>query len=583
MSKYLYLILTVLITVTVGFSADEKPEIKQKPKSDEQVYKEIRSNIRLFGKVYREINAKYVDQIDSDDFIKAGIKGMLGTLDPYTVFYEPEQVEQLNMLTTGEYGGVGIEIGLKGKDKELTVIAPIDDTPASRKGIRAGDVIVGVNGEPTKGWTTSDASAVIRGEAGTDVTLQIRRVGYDKPLDYVLTREDIRIHDVAYSGIIEEDIGYVKLVRFSGQAGKEFHNSLEDVMDKNPKGLILDLRSNPGGLLPAAVSIASEFLKEDEPIVHTKGRMKRSVRDFNVQGEPLAVDIPLVLLINGGSASASEIVSGAIQDLDRGVIVGTPSFGKGLVQTVINLNKESMLKITTARYYTPSGRLIQRDRIEEDDENDLIELDLSENDQSSLLSDSVESDINAEMFLTRNGREVFGGGGIRPDVELKPTTIDPQVVEMYRRDLFFGFIQGWIKEHGDLKEVNVSDFMLDSFFLYIDSVEFEPVIPGMRELEALRKLGEEDSLDTHFYTQLDLLESMLTTDVSFDDPELRMTVRQGLEREVGSVMGGRELRIKASFDEDVQLSEAIKILRDKDRYNSLLRGSDRAAASAKDH
>lgn len=580
MSKYLSFILILLVTTTVGFSADTPPEIKQEPKTDEQLYQEIRSNIKLFGKVYREVNAKYVDEIDGDEFIKAGIKGMLETLDPYTVFYEPDQVEQLNMLTTGEYGGVGIEIGLKGKNKELTVIAPIDDTPASRKGIRAGDVIIAVNGKSTRGWATSDASAVIRGEQGTDVTLSIRRVGYDKPLDYVLTREDIRIHDVAYSGMIEDDIGYLKLVRFSGQAADELHSSLEELMNQNPKGLVLDLRSNPGGLLPAAVSIAGEFLKEGEPIVHTKGRMERSDRELTVNGKPLADDIPLVVLINGGSASASEIVSGAIQDLDRGVIVGTASFGKGLVQTVVGLDRESMLKITTARYYTPSGRLIQRDR-DEEDEDALFGMIVQE-DPASLLPDSVESDVNMEQFLTRNGRVVYGGGGITPDVKLELKRLDPQIVEMYRRDFFFDFIQKWIKEQGEPNEVEVSSQMLSSFIQHIDSMDYKPVAGGSKELEALRKIGQTDSLDTQFYTQLDLLEDMLTDDVTLDDPELRERIRQGLEREIASVIGGRELRINASFDEDTQLAEAVKILRDKERYNRLLQGTERAAVETQD-
>ncbi len=577
MSRYVLVVISLLLIFSVGFTADKQEPIPEQ-KTEEQRYKEIKDNIKLFGKIYREVNARYVDEVDPEEFIKAGIKGMLGTLDPYTVFYEEDQVDQLRMLTTGEFGGVGIEIGLKGKSKELTVISPIDDTPASRKGIRAGDVIVAVDGESTAGWSTSDASSRIRGKAGTEVTLSVRRVGYDDPLDYVLERADIRIHDVAYSGMIEDDIGYIKLVRFSGQASEELHNSLELLLSNNPKGLILDLRSNPGGLLPAAVDISSEFLHRGDPIVTTHGRIQRSEREFIVKGEPLAADIPLVLLVNGGSASASEIVSGALQDLDRGVIVGTQSFGKGLVQTVVNLTSESMLKITTARYYTPSGRLIQRDRTEEDE--DLVSID--EEDMASILPDSIAADVTTDKYFTRNGREVLGGGGITPDVELKLPLLSPKVVEMYRRDLFYTFVQKWTTENGQPENYDISEDMIVQFEQYLDSADFEPPILGSNELDALRELGEEDSLDTEFFAQLDQLKQLLTDQSKSVTLDVRESIKQSLEREVASLIGGRESRIRASFDEDVQLSEAIKILRDKERYNSLLQSTDRAEIDSKD-
>jgi len=330
--------------------------------NDGDRYRDAAAQIKLLGEILRGVNQRYVDDIPVDKFVKAGIDGMLETLDPYTVYFEPERVGDLEEITKGEFTGVGIEIGLRGKKKELTVISPMEDTPASRIGIRSGDVIVAVDGESTAGFTIADAAERIRGEPGTEVKLSIRRHGYDEPIDYTISREVIRINDVAFAGMIDDEIGYIKLVRFSGHAGAELRQAMVKLREHNPRGLILDLRSNPGGLLPSAVEVSDEFLRVGDVIVSTRGRSPRSTRSFNASKEPLAGNIPIAVLVNGGSASASEIVAGALQDHDRAVIIGTPTFGKGLVQSVLNLSNGAALKITSARYYTPSGRLIQRDR-----------------------------------------------------------------------------------------------------------------------------------------------------------------------------------------------------------------------------
>lgn len=543
------------------------------PTSQELQYKEVAQQIKLFGDIYKEVNRRYVDEISQTDFIKAGIDGMLETLDPYTVYFEPDDTEQLEEITKGKYGGVGIEIGLRGKNRELTVISPIEDTPAARKGIRSGDVIIAVDGKSTAGFTTQDATKLIRGEAGTGVTLTIHRPGYDQPLDYTLSREQIRIHDVAYSGMIDNDIAYIKLSHFSTLAGEELDSALSDLMKNKPKGMILDLRSNPGGLLPAAIAVSQQFLKQGEPVVSTKGRISGSDRMFQARGNPRALEIPLVVLINGGSASASEIVAGALQDLDRAVIIGTPSFGKGLVQSVVELSDGAVLKITTARYYTPSGRLIQKDRPKQNDPfGPPIDDEEFPGDEEQVTIEKKEAnaDTTIQKFVTRSGREVYGGGGISPDIEVKQPLLNPAEIELFRRDLFFGFMGDWLTKHGRPDTVKVSDAMLAEFEVFLDSAKFEPPIPGAEQLRLLRQIGEKDSLNQIFFTQLDALQKTLAAQSSNDKPQMREFIRQSLDREMASALGGREWRTRSTFDEDVQLQEAIRVLRDKASYATLL-------------
>ncbi len=539
-------------------------------------YRDIAVQIKRIGEVINGVNERYVDPIDMDEFIQAGIEGMLRTLDPYTVYFEPDRVKDLDEITKGEFCGVGIEIGLRGKEKELTVISPMPNTPASRIGIRAGDVIIAVDGKSTKGFTTADAAKHIRGEPGTEVTLTIRRRSNEQPLEYTIVRENIRVHDVAYSGMLKDNIGYIKLVRFSSHAGTELRQALRELLPHNPAGLILDLRSNPGGLLPSAVDVSEEFLQPNLQIVSTRGRYPRSIRSFKATAEPLAADIPLVVLVNGGSASASEIVAGALQDHDRAVIIGTTTFGKGLVQSVRKLSGNAALKITTARYYTPSGRLIQRDRHR--DEDDLFSAVDSNRSSSAGTGETTAPDTSGEKFYTDSGREVFGGGGITPDIILKPEPLDPTRVEMYRRDLFFMFVENWLTKNTRPDTVVVTEEMLSDFDRFIDSLDFQPPIHGEEQIEALREIGRHDSLDTLFTADLDQIEDILRRSSRDFNPQIREFIRQSIDMELASVLGGREWRIRASFDEDVQLAEAIAILKDKARYTAELQGVSRADA-----
>lgn len=560
----------LLIFISLFAVVNETTAENRNPKSDnDKRYQDVADQIKLFGEVYREVNRRYVEDIDPEVFIKAGIDGMLETLDPYTVYFEPEQTEDLQIMTQGQYGGIGIEIGLRGKKKELTIISPIEDTPASRIRLQAGDVIIAVDGMSTEGFTTSDAAKYIRGPEGTDVILTIRRDGFKEPLEYTLTREYIRLHDIMYSGIIDEDIGYIKMVRFSGKAVEELVDALKEVMKHNPKGLVLDLRSNPGGLLPSAVQTAQQFLQPGDQIVSTRGRFNRTTREFKSTRKPISGNIPLVVMVNRGSASASEIVAGAIQDLDRGIIIGTPTFGKGLVQSVINLSNGSALKITTARYYTPSGRLIQRDRSYLEDEEYEPAEDSNPDPSSPEMSESGIDSV-AEKYTTRNGRTVYGGGGITPDLVIESRKLNDIEIEMFRRDLFFIFVRNWLNHNEQPDTVDISPEMIDEFYSFIDSVGFEFPVPGSEELSVLRELSGENPTDTNYVALIDSLENMLRQQVDLRSPEMREIIYQNLDREIATNISGRIGRIRSTFDEDKLIAEAVRILKDPDLYTSLL-------------
>jgi len=564
MKKVLIAALLFVTVTAISWGENQEPIPSQ-----EQRYRNIAGQIKLFGEVYREVNRNYVDTINADSFIQAGIDGMLGTLDPYTVYFEPDAKDELEMLTNGSYGGIGVEIGLRGKDKELTIVSPIEGTPAARKGLRPGDVIIAVDGKSTKGFTTQDAAKAIRGPAGTIVTLTIRRLGFEEPLQYTLERADIIRKDVAFADMLDDSIAYIKLVRFSNHAGSELKEALQEALTHNPRGLVLDLRSNPGGMLYSAVEVAELFLPKGSLIVSTKVRVNSSNRDFSSQTEPIIGDIPMTVLVNRGSASASEIVTGAIQDYDRGAVIGSATFGKGLVQTVFQLSEGSAVKITTARYYTPSGRLIQRD-LNRGDEYMQYDPETSELIGTVAESNQDSSLQKTEVFHTKSGRQVLGGGGIIPDVEIDPEYLLPAIVEMYRQDLFFTFIETWMAANGQPANTNAPAELLESFYDKLQEIDFKPPEKGHSELEKLRALGKKDSLNADFFRLVDELQVELNGHLDLRSPGIQKQIRAGLEREIASVLGGQEARIRVSLKDDLVLKTACEILQSPSRYQALL-------------
>jgi len=421
--------------------------------------KDLYSYLDLFNDSLAKIEGAYVEDIDSKNLMYGAIRGMLSTLDPYSVFLDEDTFRDFQVTTEGEFGGLGIQITVR--DGVLTVVSPIEGTPAYDLGIKSGDRIVGIEGEPTRGITSDEAVKQLRGEPGTKVNITIRREGVAEPLDYTVTRDIIRIDSVPYAFMLDDGVGYVRIARFARTTADELDVRLADLEDQEMRGLILDLRSNPGGLLSEAVDVSDIFLDAGELIVSTKGRIKEQNQEFHAR-TPARYDrdFPIVVLVNGGSASASEILAGALQDWDRGLVVGTTSFGKGSVQTLMRLRpltKDCAMKLTTAKWYIASGRAIEKP------ERWMVEADETEGESAEL-----------PEYRTASGRLVYGGGGVRPDIEIEPTERPDLVVDLERREEFFEFAIEYAAAEGvEIEEFEVDDGVWDAFVEFLENDEFE--------------------------------------------------------------------------------------------------------------
>ncbi len=462
----------VLIVVVLGLIADTTKA------DNDNFYSDI---IRL-DNVATRIHQNYVEEVSSEDLVDHAITGMLGILDPHTSFFKKKDYEELKIHTEGKFGGLGIQISIR--DKVLTVMTPISGTPASRAGIQSGDQIIEINGKSTKGITIDKAVAKLRGDPGSDVAITIRRKGEAKPLEFIITREIITIKSVPYCGILDKGIGYVRLTTFSQEAGEEVEKAVKKLLKKEMKGLILDLRHNPGGLLPQAKEVAEKFLDRKSLIVSTRGRVRTQNKEFFAGGNPvLPNDIPLVVLVNTASASASEIVAGAIQDWDRGIVMGDTTFGKGSVQSILPLDKEHHLKLTTAFYYTPSGRCINKpendirgsdndeESDEEEDKDKKSEDDTDKEEKKKAKKDSVE-------YTTNNGRIVYGGGGIIPDTIVEFKRPDPLIKTLFLKDVFFKFAnveypQLYKRKVPIDSSLTIDKKIMNNFHSFLDSTDFE--------------------------------------------------------------------------------------------------------------
>lgn len=368
---------------------------------------------RLFEDVLAHVADYYVDSVDERRLYQMAIDGLLDQLhDPYSVFLKRDDFKALNEATTGNYGGLGIQIEVR--DGWITVVAPLPDTPAERAGIQTGDQIVGLDGRSTEGWKQDQAVKELRGAAGSAVELKVRRIGVDQALTFKLTRANIHVRSVQVAMLLDDKVGYVFLTPVSDASAPELTDAVNGLLQKGMKALLLDLRGNPGGLLDQGVAVSELFLNPGEGVVATRGRAPNSTRTYRDAKPQPWPNLPVVVLVNGGTASAAEIITGALQDHDRAVVVGTPTFGKGLVQSLWQLTPETALKLTTARWYTPSGRTIQRKSKNEDDQVAQVEA-------AELGRDTVKPD-SLLVFHTDHGRPLLGGGGIRPDIFVRPDT-----------------------------------------------------------------------------------------------------------------------------------------------------------------
>ena len=514
------------------------------------LYRDISSNWRMVYEVYKRVMTDYTDQIDPKKLAAAGIEGMLSELDPYSVYLEDEDRHQLNLLTRGNYGGVGIQLGVR--NDSLTVIAPIDDSPAKRAGIITNDMIIAVDGQSSDEMSLDKAADKIRGPKNSKVTLTIRRWG-EEDIDFVLTRSLITVKDVSYSGMINDDTGYIRLNRFSRNSSVEMRQVLRSLENQEAEKIILDLRGNPGGLMDAAVQILDMLVEEGIEVVSMSGRSEDSKRTFTSQNRPILNSfVRLAVLIDGGSASASEIVAGAIQDLDRGIVVGTNSFGKGLVQTAFQLDETRTLKMTTAKYYIPSGRLIQKPGYL----------------RGNIATDSGDAD---SVFATVNGRRVISNGGITPDFVVEQERTPMLTRECWRKGLFYQFSNKYQKDHELKGIIEITDEIIEEFRTFISMKELDLKSEGEKELAKLEEiLVEESETDKRIEHSLSILRKHYEQDKDdlFNDEIDHIRIM--LERDMSWAVGGLGMRIESSFDDDPVVLKAIEVLADMYTYGSTL-------------
>lgn len=474
----------VLCGFALGAFADSKLHNDQ-----ESIYHDL----EIFAKIVEKVKLYYVDEVDSHEMIDQAINSMLKELDPHSQYLSGLDYEDLMVSTRGEFGGLGIFISFR--DNYPTVISPIDDTPADRAGIRGGDQIVEIEGQSTEGWQTDKAVGLLRGEPGTNVRFKVTRPGLDEPIEYVITREVINVKSVPHYGMYGKDktTGYIKISSFSKHTAEEVSAAIDDLEGQGMKSLVLDLRSNPGGLLETSREVSELFLGKDKLVVFTKGRLPNSNRKYYSHNSSPHGGYPIVVMINGASASASEIFSGALQDWDAAVVVGQRSFGKGTVQTVFNLSDTEAVKLTTAKYYTPSGRSIHmdekvreqhiaemREMMEEeqngsgaDDSTKAEKADQNEDSDEMTQADVTDTDSKQPVYYTSSGRVVYGGGGITPDLEFEPQLYTELERRLERDALAFSFVVEYLTDHKIDKDLTITDDIMNSFYAFLDSRDFK--------------------------------------------------------------------------------------------------------------
>jgi len=528
-----YIKILILISVSFGFLAADKRDI----------YKQVRKNQSLINDVYRHLVTNYVDDIDLDAFTKMSINNILLDLDPYTVYLENEERSGIEMLTKGKYGGVGIQIGRR--EKVLTVISPMENSPAKRAGIISGDKIIKIGDQETEGLSMDDAAKLIRGKKGSQVVLSIQRFSEEDLIEFELTREDIKVKDISYSGMLDSQTGYIRLTRFSRNSDKEMKQALRELLENNMTGLILDLRDNPGGLLNAAVNILDLFTDKGDMLVWTEGKTQKSKRKYESKTDPLVPsDLNITVLVNQGSASASEIVAGTLQDLDRAVVVGRSTFGKGLVQTVFNIDKDRALKITTAKYYIPSGRLIQKPGYLPDD----------------ILADTTKQD---SLFYTKRGREVSGAGGITPDYEVELGLGSPILSASWRQGLFFNYVQKHKIDYNSFDDVEADTTIMSKFEVYIDSSDLNIFMKGESNyLDMKDMLWELDSTDIQIQGAIEIIDSYFEEKALTQFETESDKLHHWLLVEFADYFHGDEGRVKQSATQDKDIQKAMMILHD---------------------
>ena len=516
------------------------------------VYRDIARSQQQIMTVYKYLLTEYVHELDVQKLTSKIIKSMLENFDPYTEYYEEKDLEDLAIKTDGEFSGVGLQIYMY--EDQLTVVGPIEGSPASRAGIFTGDEIMNIDGETTKGLELKEATNKIRGDKGTDVILTIKKPITGETEDYAITRDVITIKDIPYYGMANPEVGYLRITNFSNNTPGETRDALISLMSEGADNIIIDLRDNPGGLLSSSLDILDLILPKDVEMVSTKGRKGRNLKNYkslNSAFLPNSVDI--AVLINGGSASASEIVAGVLQDHDRAVVLGDQSFGKGLVQTVIGINQETALKITNSKYYIPSGRSIQKRKFI---------------DEELIADGTLEAD---SLFQTMAGRTVLGGGGISPDIVVKDEGSYPLAASILRNGGYFRFVQQSSDQYASIDEVMADNSLMKNFKTFINDNDIEGYVDGEEDLESAKeKLSEEDKDNIFLKNAFSVIERQIDKTQS----EMFETEKDIIERmilgEFAFYYDGNDGKYELYLKDDKVVIKALEVLMDDSVYSSFL-------------
>lgn len=515
---------------------------------------EVIKSLELMDMIFQQLEQNYVDDIKPGEMSKTAIDAMLKQLDPYTVYYHESNMEDYRLMTTGQYGGIGALI--RKMDEYIYIAEPYENKPAFKAGVKAGDKILSIDGKDMKGKSSDEVSTALKGPKGSSFDLIVDRAG--SIMTFHITRDEIKLPDVPYFGILKSDIGYIKLNSFTQTASSDVIDAYTKLKSQGMKSLVLDLRGNPGGLLIEAVKIVNMFVKKGQTVVTTKGRIPEENKVYSTMGDPLDLQIPLVVLIDEGSASASEIVSGSLQDLDRAVIVGNNSFGKGLVQRTFDLKYGSKIKVTISKYYTPSGRCVQR----------LEYYDKELGDKPKAVPDSL-----LKSFKTLNGRKVIDGRGIEPDVVVDERDVSRLLITLLNNNIIFNFATEYVKTHANIapaKEFSLSVADYEAFKQFVLKQEFTYTTASEEQLERMKKTAEDEGYFEDIVADYNDLLAKVTPSKERDLEKFKQEIMEVLANEIVSRYYYQTGRSENAFLFDTDVEKAIQVLLDLKQYNTIL-------------
>ncbi len=516
---------------------------------------QVARNLDIFDEIYKALDLYYVDTIAADTAIQWAIDGMLMKVDPYTAYY-PADDEELRQMSTGKYAGIGSIIRFSKKHDRVTISEPYRNTPSDKVGLRAGDILLAIDGKDVKGMLPAKVTTMLRGEAGTTFSLKFQRPGEKKPRTVRITRATIKTPAVPYYGMADKETGYIILTGFTDGAAREVRHALEQIKNQGGRKLIFDLRNNPGGAINEAVDIVNLFVGKGQKVVYTKGKQKIANHEYLTTTDPVDSIMPVVVMVNQNSASASEIVSGSLQDMDRAVIIGNRTFGKGLVQAIRDVPYRGQMKLTTARYYIPSGRCIQAHQYNHDG------------------TVKTTPDSLTKVFYTRIGREVRDGGGIKPDITAEPDSLPTMVYDLVQSDAFFDWITGYRNKHAQIAEagsIRLTDEEYADFCKYVTDEKFTYNRRSDNAIKYLKEIAQQEGYLEIAKAEMDSLEKKFEPNLEADLKRFKSKILPFIEAEIATRYYYQGGYVCQQLKSDKVYHEALKLIADEDRYRNILK------------